>query len=102
VWLKPTSFCPLHILSDSLYSAYIHDIVHKDFFFEKILKLCCIERTFDNSIEEFPHILLLTVANRLDEKVLERFPFELQLSKHIENLATKGFLGFREFSRSLR
>ena len=89
VRLESPCFGPLHILSDTMNATYIHCIMGKGSFLNQILDTATIECATHHSGQSCTHLRLLSIPDRLDQQLAQRFALELEFSENIEHLASK-------------
>ena len=81
--------------------ARVHGVVGKRTFFEQILEPTTVERVLQHRRQAGTHLGLIAVADRLDQKIAQRFALELELAEHIEHLAAEGLTGLLQLIQQL-
>ena len=71
MWLQPSCFGPLHILTDTMHAARIHGIVSQRPFLQQILQLGLVERIRYHFCKPGLDLWALTVPDCLNEEIAE-------------------------------
>ena len=87
VRLKSARLHALHVGTDRRDAVYVHRVLGQRVFVQQLLQLCAVEAGVDDLIQPITHLLLVPVANRLDEEVAQRSVLEGEFAEHVEHLA---------------
>ena len=102
VRLEAARFGTLHVFADALDTARVHGVVRQRTLVQQVLEMAAVEGLIQNGGEVGFDLRALTVADRLDEEITQRFAFELELDQHVEHLAAEGLPRLFELLRSFR
>ena len=69
VRLKSARLHALHVGTNRRDAVYVHRVLGQRVFVQQLLQLCAVEAGVDDLIQPITHLLLVPVANRLDEEV---------------------------------
>ena len=83
----------LHVFPDTGNTADVHHIMRQSTLFEQVLKLRCIDGVCDGLRQLGANLWAVTITDSLDQQITQRPALELNLSKHVEYLTSKGLAG---------
>src|SRR5208282_6543406 len=88
MWLKPSGFRTLHVLTDLPNLGRIHAVVGKSTFFEKILAVFPVSQIVDDLVKSGFHVGPVAVPYGLDQQVTQ-FLFAKKLAEDVENASAE-------------
>ena len=93
VRLQASGFGTLHVFANAVDAACVHGIHGKGVVIQQVLNLSAVKRVIQHRCQACPNLRLVTVSDRLDQQIPQRFALELKFAENVEYLAAEGLAG---------